>query len=51
MHDSASAHFLLAVWEFMNNLFLEQWMGRDGQQHGLLVPLISVAYIFISGDT
>jgi hypothetical protein len=43
MYGGAPTYFLLAVWEFLNNLFLEQWVGRDGQQYGLLVPLISGA--------
>jgi hypothetical protein len=27
MHDNAAPHFLLAVWEFLNNVFLEQLIG------------------------
>jgi hypothetical protein len=27
MHDGAPPHFILAVWEFLNSLFPEQWIG------------------------
>jgi hypothetical protein len=30
MHDGVQPNFLLAVWEFLNNMFPEQWIGRDG---------------------
>jgi hypothetical protein len=30
MHDNAAPHFLLAVWEFLNNVFLEQLIGWGG---------------------
>jgi len=30
MHDDASPHFLLAVWEFLKNVFLDQLVGRGG---------------------
>lgn len=30
MHDGASPHVLLAAWEFLNNVFPEQWIGRGG---------------------
>jgi hypothetical protein len=30
MHDDASPHVLLAAWEFLNNVFPEQWIGRGG---------------------
>jgi hypothetical protein len=30
MHDGAPQRFLLAVWEFLNNVFPEQWLGWDG---------------------
>jgi hypothetical protein len=28
MHDGASPHVLLAAWEFLNNVFPEQWIRR-----------------------
>jgi hypothetical protein len=28
--DGAPAHFLPTFWEFFNNTFLKQWMGRCG---------------------
>jgi len=30
MHDGAPTHFILAVWEFLKNMFLEQLVGRVG---------------------
>jgi len=29
MHDDASPH-VLAAWEFLKNVFPEQWVGRGG---------------------
>jgi hypothetical protein len=34
MHDAAQHIFLLAVREFLNNVFPEQWIGRDGPTEG-----------------
>jgi hypothetical protein len=30
MHDGALPHFLSAIYEFLNNMFLEQWIGQGG---------------------
>ena len=30
MHDDAPQYFLLTVWEFLNKLFPEQWIGQGG---------------------
>jgi len=30
MRDSPPPHYLLAVQEFLNNMFLEQWIGGGG---------------------
>jgi hypothetical protein len=50
MHDNAAPHFLLAVWEFLSEMFLEQWVGQ-------CVPTVWPARFpdispleFISGD-
>jgi hypothetical protein len=52
MHDGAPPNCLLAGWEFLNNVFPKQWIGRDGQaawpSHSRL-PDLSL-YISISGD-
>jgi len=50
MHDGVLPHFLLAVWEFLDNVFPEQWIGRGGLQHDLILPLGSFPYITISGN-
>jgi len=30
MHGGVPLHFLLSVWEFLNNVFPRQWVGRSG---------------------
>jgi len=30
MHGGVQPHFLLELWEFLNSLFPEQWIGRGG---------------------
>ena len=37
MHDGAPPHSLLAVWEFLNGVFLKQWIGR-GDPTACLAP-------------
>jgi hypothetical protein len=29
-HDGAPPYLLLALWEFFNSMFPEQWVGRGG---------------------
>jgi hypothetical protein len=51
MHDGASPHFLLALREFLRNVFLEQRRGRGGPTAWPARPLTEIPYTFISGNT
>jgi len=45
MHDGVPPHYLLAVWEFLNNMFPGQWMGRGGR-----TAWLDLASVFIPLD-
>ena len=48
-HDGVPAHFALDVWEYLNNVFHNRWIGRvDPVQWPHVLP-ISLLWISLSG--
>ena len=52
MHDGALPHFLLAVWEFLKNVILEQLVGRGGPTYRpAIFPYLNSFDLYLWGHT